>query len=358
MWNLFKKSKKKILYITHVPGWLNKYAEKHLKPEIDVVKREVFVRKEKIFELTSNNQDKNVIQVHDFVKDLSVDLKTLNLKNYLMDKSKELDSIKSNLIVTLEDQNLKINLVLRLEQLDKVLINLVNFLEKNQYDTLSKIISLLEEYNSLQDDLKNYQDKMHAVFKEKNQYNVRLEQEKQKQSEIKKSGPYKDLKALEQDLEVKEKELEKAKKSFSSLLPNLLKKLTKVQSKKTTKLNKLLANFEELAYSNLKYLKNLDAKNNLNLNLKELESVVLEKKELEDEIKLLKNRIKNNSATLNLKEFESRINVLKKSIKDCDVKSQKIIDKIDEINIKLVKQKIRDLIKTLDKNVELQLKNE
>lgn len=306
-----------------------------------------------------DNKKQYIQKTFSFLNNINSPEDNLELYNYLHKITKSLENLeqetKRNFYITSEFLQTDMQKIAKkLQELEKTAINGINYFEKQKINLIQEIVSLKERYDLELKEIDDFSKEIEQIEEAKLNIYAKKDEYLDKIKEIKTKAAFLDLKNIQTKIQELTTELTKLEKEHTDLKSDL-------QSFN----NKFSRNKENINFENekeLDFLENLikntesNKKDKAIKNFTKLKEFDLNKlKELKEELNTLKRRETNNSANLNLKEINGRVEQLDEAIK---IENKKIVEttqKIERIRPKLTKQKIRDLVKELNPNVEMEI---
>ncbi|MCC7574706.1 hypothetical protein KO361_03890 [Candidatus Woesearchaeota archaeon] len=405
VFGLFKKKKKiEVIHVQDIDSWIKKTFEaENLGLKIGILKRELNSKKAKIYELLED-LDKAELVDSSVIPERAKSIFHGNKKSYVQKISLFLDQLicpddVSEIESFLEDVSLKLEDLA--QETNKNYFIIKEFIEDDVRKVASKIKEIddvvssarssvdktpISKFRELKDLLSLYYDNVSKIDETKKlieavleRKSLEVERRKKVESKIRdleKSPHFVDYSELNEKKGVVEENLKKVEYSVINLFSGISSVLKKYSKKKK---NKLAASYSDnavnalLSDSKLGILKVLEdvvkIKDSLDIKstkLKKLDSEVdsiSEKKldkfrselvKLGDDLNDLNNVIKNHSFGLNLKELKGRLDIINQNIVDVEREEQELEDVLERLNPRLVKQKMRDLIKSIREGTVLE----
>jgi hypothetical protein len=377
---LFKQEEKLKININNVERFIEKQKNK-LNEESNIIKNEIKSKKIRLFEYLAelNNKDlyepqivpdraktifydnkKQYVQkVNLFLNNLDTPEDNIELYEYLHKVTNTIQELeqdtKRNFYICSEFLQTDMQKIAKkIQDLEKTLINGITYFEKHKINLLQEVYKLKQKHDLELKEIDDFSKEIELIEETKLNIYSKKDEYLQKIKEIKTKPAYLELKSIQVKIQELEKELEVAEKKYSDLKSDLQSFNNKFSR------NKEDINFEsqkeveqlENLINQTKSDKTIKAKKTLD-KLKEIDLNKLNG--LKEEFNTLKKREINNSANLNLKEITGRIEQLDQAIK---IENNKIVEasqKIEKIRPKLTKQKIRDIVKEINPDVEMEL---
>lgn len=402
----FLKPKPKTTTITldEVPDWADKYIEKQeIGTKIGMLKREIHSKTTKLKELLEalekahpknpeaiperaisvmqGNKKSYIQKINNFLKQLSPPERYEETQNFLEKTSEDLEKLEEDtrknyyiLKDIIGDETRAI--AKKIVEIDKTIANARQTFEKSPLEKTNEIKNHLKEYYEAKEQVKKLRQEAEEIEKNKLAHYEKRSKIEQKIKQYQQGTGYKDFQKLKEKLEETKNKLKEQKdkvtKQFSDIEP-ALKKYAK------RKRNNLLKKYLDNAEKALEEDKNLEITKHVEELKKKLPELELKKEKearikkqiqsitkksleetrkkmisLEEETKDLEKRISNHSTHLNIKEQKGWLEHTDKNIELENKKLEEIENQLERINPNLTKNKIKNLIKQLSPETELQ----
>lgn len=404
IFNFLKKQKESIvLDITEVNKWLDKYIERQeMGTRLAIIKREIGSKASKLKELLEilrNSQLKNpqvyperalnvmegnrnsyIQKIETFLKNLQFPERYDDIKPFLEEISAEIEKLaidtQKNFFILKEFMENDVSSVAnKIAELDKIVANARTTLENTALDVVKEIKNEIDAYHATQQEIYSLRKDAQKIEDTKLGFYERRAKLEDKISKLKQSVGFSDLQSIVDKKDKIKEQLKKTESVISSLISDVEPALKKyAKSKKDASIIKylkepiktftedeklkIIAHFKKV----LKEIDSLDLKDakkdRIQKKLEKVEEAALEKTrekiiKLTQEFDEITNRIKNHSVKLNIKEQEGWMQSTDKDIESEDEKLKEIEYRLERLNPALSKQKIRDLLRKLDENVDV-----
>jgi len=383
--------------------WLDKYVERQeMGTKLGIIKREIGSKTSKLkelLEILEHTQPKNpdilpereinmmegnkkryIQKIRTFISSIEFPEKYVEVTPFLIELSDNLATIavdtQKNFFILKEFMENEVRAVAnKLSEMDNVISSARSTLEDTALEDVKEIKNKISEYYDTEQEIYSLRKEAEKIEERKSLLFEKKSKIEDKVSKLMVSTGYEQLKKLKEKEEKTKELVKETEKKVFSLFSDITPAIKKYHNKvKDPVLKEYLSdsvkafiNDESVKIYGL--LKKIE-KDILSLELKDTKREKIEKRlskindeelkklkdkflSLKEELKDIKNRIKNHSANLNLKEQQGWVESIDKDLKIEDEKLNELEMKLERRNLNLMKQKINEMIKKLDSDVEI-----
>lgn len=403
LFNFLKKKEPRVIEFEELSTWADEYLQsKNISKEINIIKREIKAKIIKLEELLKalkkaspknpslfpkrelsimeGNRDSYIKKIRRYIDKLKLPEDQYEIQSALERLAEEIqlladDSQKNFFILKEFVEDEARNVAFKLSEFDKLLASSIETLDKTDLSKILRLKALIKEYYTIKTDIQRLQKESEEVERIKLEIYEKIAKIQKKVDVIKKSPHYSEFEELKNRKKQLEEEFSKDTSSVRSMILNVDAAIKKYAKHKKDKLMKEYLNDSINTFIEDEELKLVDHFKKIRDNIGELDLKDSKKEKTEkilsavtkDDLKKLRNkiisakeelesivvRIKNHASNLNLKEQQGWIDNLNESIALENAKIKKIEEQLERLNPRLTKQKIKELLKTLDMDVEL-----
>lgn len=403
LFNFLKKKEPHIIEFEGLSDWADEYLEsKNISNKINIIKREIkakIIKLEELLErlrkaspknpdlfpertlsIMEGNRDSYIKKIRRFIEKLKLPEDQYEIQTALERLAEEIqtlaDDSQKNFFILKEFMEDDVRHVAsKLSEFDKLIASAIETLDKTDLSKILRLKALIKEYYTIKTDIQHLQKESEEVENIKLGIYERIAKIQEKVDALKKSPHYSEFETLKNRKKQLEEEFSKDTARIRSMILDVDAAIKKYAKSKKNKLMKAYLNDSIKAFiedEELKivehFKKIIDTIDELELkdskkaktkkilstitkeNLKKLRNKIISAKE---ELESISARLKNHASNLNLKEQQGWIDNLNESVALEDTKIQKIEEQLERLNPRLTKQKIKELLKTLDNDVEL-----